>query len=58
MDGRGVDFDRLRKRKQKTAPQAIEETLEIMRSTSTAEGNSKERIEVAGVEVEKLRDGT
>lgn len=47
----------LAKPKQKTALQAIEETLEITRPASTSEGNSKETIKDAGEAVEKLRDG-
>lgn len=44
-----------RKPKQKTALQAIEEALEILRSTPTLEDNAKESIEVLlEIAVEKL----
>jgi hypothetical protein len=45
----------MRKPKQKTALQAIEEALEILRSTPTLEDNAKESIEVLlEIAVEKL----
>jgi len=46
----------MRKPKQKTAPQAIEEALEILRSSATLEGKAKESVEVLlEVAVENLR---
>jgi len=46
----------MRKPKQKTAPQAIEESLEILRSSATLEGKAKESVEVLlEVAVENLR---
>ncbi|MGA2077272.1 MAG: hypothetical protein ABSH52_27615 [Terriglobia bacterium] len=48
----------MRQPKQETALQAIEESLEIMRSASTLEGNEKESIEVPlEVAIAKLRAG-
>jgi hypothetical protein len=45
----------MRKPKQKTALQAIEEALEILRSTPTLDGSAKESIEVLlEIAVEKL----
>ena len=46
----------MRKPKRKTALQAIEEALELLRSASTLEGKAKESVEVLlEVAVENLR---
>jgi hypothetical protein len=46
----------MRKPKQKTAMQAIEEALELLRLSSTLEGNDKESVEVLlEVALENLR---
>jgi hypothetical protein len=47
----------MRKPKQKTVLQAIEEAFEILRSTPTSEDNAKESVEVAlEIAMEKLEN--
>jgi ribosomal protein S7 len=49
----------MRRSKQKTALQAIQEALEILRSASALEGTAKESVEVLlEVALENLRTGT